>query len=63
MKWEVANKAETPLKIKLQPLLADQTAKLTLSELEISLEGGEKKSISISITSSVAGLVEGSIEI
>ena len=44
-------------------MLSDQTAKLTLSEQEINLEGGEKRIITISLASSISGLVEGSIEI
>jgi hypothetical protein len=61
--WEITNQAELPLPVKLTPLLADSAARLSLSQQEFTLEAGEKRTIAISLSSSCAGTVEGSIEI
>jgi hypothetical protein len=42
--WHITNKAENQVSIKLTPLLADQSAKLELSNSELTLQGGRKES-------------------
>ncbi len=61
--WHITNKAENQVSIKLTPLLADQSAKLELSNSELTLQGGEKKAVKLTLCSKTAGTVEGSIEI
>jgi len=43
--------------------MIDQNARLTLSHEEMYLQPGEKKNMKLSLTSKVAGPVEGNIEI
>lgn len=61
--WHITNKADKEVKIKLTPLLVEPAAKLDLSAHEFTLQGGEKKSVTLSLSSKVVGTIEGTIEI
>jgi hypothetical protein len=61
--WNVTNEGENAVEVKLVPLLADSSAKLTISEESFWLQAKEVKPIKLGLFSAVNGTVEGSIEI
>lgn len=61
--WHITNKGDNPVKIKLIPLMVDQSAKLRLSNEELTIDAGQRKTISLTLSSKIPGTVEGSIEI
>ena len=61
--WNIMNRGDTGIKIKLTPLIIEQTTMVDLSSEEVYLQSGQKKTITISLSSKVSGTVEGSIEI
>ena len=61
--WSVINRGETGIKVKFTPLVIEETTRISLSVDEIYLQSGEKKIITLNLSSKVAGTIEGSIEI
>lgn len=61
--WSITNEGESMVDVKLVPLLADKSAKLTLSNESFILQPKETKPIKLTLHSSASGTVEGSIEL
>lgn len=61
--WSITNSGESAVEVKLVPLLADSSAKLTLSSENFWLQAKETKSVKLTLQCGVSGTVEGSIEI
>lgn len=61
--WDITNEGENSVDVKLIPLLADNSAKLTISSESFTLQPKETKPIKLTLYSSANGTVEGSIEL
>jgi hypothetical protein len=59
--WSITNSGESPVEVSLVPLLADSSAKLTLSTEQVTLQPQETRPVRLSLHSSASGTVEGSI--
>ncbi len=59
--WKITNEGDNTVDVKLIPLLADNSTKISLSSDVFSLQPKENKSVKITLVSTTAGTVEGSI--
>ncbi len=59
--WKITNEGDNTVDVKLVPLLADNSTKISLSSDVFSLQSKENKSVKITLVSTTAGTVEGSI--